>query len=766
MIPVWGKTRMHAPLRQFHGDSPGTAKETLSSADIESIRARAHLLQKSKNFEAAAQAWRQIIERHPEDAEAMNELGSVFSNTGRFEEGLHWIRRALEIRPDLISAKANAGVALRHLSRFEEAVSSFKDVIASTPDDAIACFNLGVSLHSLQRQEEALKWLQRASDLWPDHGDSAHELGNVLQKLKRNEEAISAYRRAISLKPGCIAALLSLGGLLQEARQFEEASATFQKVVDIDPNHCNGWLSLGAALLGTRRHAESLAAFRRALAIQPGSVVAYCNMSLALMGLERFEEAIDACRKALFIEPGSPVATFNLGCVLLTLGNFREGWEAYEYRYAIHGKKWLCEEAHAAPWTGETLQGKSIVILGEQGNGDQIQFARYLPELSDLGASVSYLVPARLHRLFGTLRGSINLLSEIAQNSRFDFQCPLMSLPGLFDRLGLPIPTTTPYLAAEPERVARWKSHIGDHGFRVGIVWQGNRYPDGDVRSYQLDALRPLAAIPGVRLISLQINEGTEQLRALPTDMHVESLGPDFDMGQDAFLDAAAVLEVVDLLVTCDTSMVHLAGALHRTLWVALNDAPEWRWQRQRTDNIWYPTARLFRPEAKGDWDGVFSRMREALGELLENKATSSRNDVPAPPKSPPHVEVSWGELLDKITILEIKAERFTSPASVAHVRRELEHLKSVLAGLAPLPSDVETKRDSLRATNEKLWDIENAIRACEAEQRFDAHFIELARTIYALNDERARIKQEINAGMKSSFVEEKEYRSRSNRQA
>ena len=588
---------------------------------------------------------------------------------------------------------------------------------------------------------------------------SALELGKVLIKLNRNEEAVQAYQRAVYLKPDSIEALLSLGGLLQVAGQFDDALELFQKVVDLDPNHCSGWHNLGTTLLRVKRDAELLAAFRRALAIQPGSATGYCNMSLALARLGRLDEAIDACRKAIFIEPGLPAATYHMGTLLLTLGNFREGWQAYNYRYALRGEKWLCDEAHAAPWTGEALGGKAILILGEQGNGDQIQFARYLPALKDLGARVSYLVPRKLHRLFHTLGGSIALLSEIPRNSRFDFQCPLMHLPGIFENLGLPIPNKTPYLAAEARRVAQWKTRIEDHGFRIGIVWRGNQYDDHDVRSYPLCALRPLAAIPGVRLISLQINGGTEQLENLPPEMHVECLDPDFDASEDAFLDAAAVIEVVDLVITCDTSMAHVSGALGRPVWIALSDAPEWRWQQHRDDSVWYPTARLFRQEEKGDWNGVFLRMAGALAEVLVNGALAPTNEIPIPPKSPPRVEVSWGELLDRISILEIKAKRMTSSASVANVRGQMEHLNSVLAALAPLPLEVQKKRSFLRATNEKLWDLEDAIRACEADQRFDGYFVELARKIYAFNDERAKIKQQINTSMNSTFTEEKQYR-------
>ena len=230
--------------------------------------------------------------------------------------------------------------------------------------------------------------------------------------------------------------------------------------------------------------------------------------------------------------------------------------------------------------------------------------------------------------------------------------------------------------------------------------------------------------------------------------------------GEDGFLDSAAALEVVDLVVTCDTSMAHLAGALGRPVWVALNDAAEWRWQRQRSDSVWYPTARLFRQRARGDWDKVFLEMAEALAHLLKKGANASTGEALTPSELP-QVEVSWGELLDKISILEIKTERMSQAASVANVKRELEHLRSTLAAYPPLPIDIDRQRASLRSINEKLWDLEDAVRTCEAERTFDASFVELARKIYAFNDERARIKKQINVLMKSGFIEEKEHRSR-----
>ena len=616
---------MQASVQQLRDSTQAVDEEALL-VNIDSIRSRASIFEESKDYAGAARVWQEFIRRHPEDPEAINELGIALICGGRFDEGLDCFRQALTICPDFVSAKTNAGVALRRLNKIQEALSQFQEVVEITPDDAIACFNLGTTLHLSEQFDDALTWLQRAVELCPSHAESALELGKVFGKLNRNEEAIQAYRRAIALAPDCIAALLNLAVLLHEIKQFEEAVTLLEKVVKCHPTECDGWLRLAAALQGARRHVESLAAYRRALAINPGSALAYCNMSLALVELGRIEEAIETCKKAIFIEPGSPTANFNMGTMLLMLGNFRDGWQAYKYRYAMHGEKWLRGEAHAAPWTGEAMAGKSILILGEQGNGDHIQFARYLPALSDLGARVFYFAPKRLHRLLSTLDGCPTLISELPKNSRFDFQCPLMHLPAVFETLGLPLPNKTPYLAAEPGRVAQWRGCIGNQGFRIGIVWQGNRYDGNDVRSYPLAALRPLATISAVRLISLQINDGSEQLENLPPDMNVERLGPDFDTGEHGFIDAAAVLEVVDLIVSCDTSIVHLAGALGRPVWIALKKIPEWRWQLHRSDSIWYPSATLFRQNARGDWEGVFSRMAKALEKLLEDRSTAIGN--------------------------------------------------------------------------------------------------------------------------------------------
>ncbi|MBV9785233.1 MAG: tetratricopeptide repeat protein [Acidisphaera sp.] len=712
----------------------------------------------SGRFNEAAQALHAFLETHPDDAGAACDLGNALLAQGRIAEGAEYFRRALQIDPGFATAHTNLGVALLKLKRLHEGVASLEQALALAPDDPIACYNYGIALRYGGRHEEAVTALRHAQTLRPEHAETANELGNALRLLQRSDEAVEAYRRALALRPGFTGAAHNLGTLLQSERRFDEAAAAFRTALDAAPDRPDYWNDLGSALQGAGRFAEALASYQQALVVQPGMAAAHSNLALSLASLDRIEEGILACRRAIAIEAGAPVPNMNMGCLLLTLGRFREGWEAYEYRFAATRNAWLRADARAEPWLGENLADKSILVLGEQGNGDHIHFVRYLPLLVDLGATVSLLCPARLHRLFSTLRGPVTLLDSMPAGARFDFQVPLLSLPHRFDSLGFGMPAEVPYLAAEPERVARWREHVGSAGLRVGIAWQGN--PAGNVdagRSYPLARLRPLAAIPGVRLISLQRGEGTEQLEKLPPDMRVETLGPEFDAGEDGFLDAAAVMRAVDLVVTSDTAIAHLAGALGCQVWLALSHMPEWRWLRERRDNPWYPTARLFRQQAHGDWDSVFTQMTAELAPLARQGRRTAPDSQAV--RAAPHVPVSWGELLDKVSILEIKAERLTEPAALANVARELDSLRVVVRGSGDLPQ-LEALRQALREINERLWCVEDEIRACESDGRFDARFIELARMVYRLNDERGRIKRRINEESGSSLVEEKQYQS------
>jgi hypothetical protein len=330
----------------------------------------------------------------------------------------------------------------------------------------------------------------------------------------------------------------------------------------------------------------------------------------------------------------------------------------------------------------------------------------------------------------------------------FDVQAPLMSLPMLLGTTVESTPAKVPYLAADPTRAERWHQRLeAIPGFKVGVVWQGNRHFSWDGwRSFALAALAPIAAVEGVQLVSLQKGHGADQVRTLKGSCPVEELdGLDAEGG--AFLDSAAVMKKLDLVVTADTASAHLAGALGVPVWVALSTVSDWRWMRDREDTPWYPSMRLFQQRSLGEWDEVFAHMAAALRPLV----AKARGSVV-------RVDVSPGELLDKISILEIKSDRIRDAAKVAKVRRELASLLLARdAALSPSGA-LAVLAAELRAVNAALWDVEDALRRCERDRDFGEQFVELARSVYRLNDERTALKRRIDERLGAPLGEQKEY--------
>ena len=565
-------------------------------------------------------------------------------------------------------------------------------------------------------------------------------------ELDRFAEALDAFDAALALRPGDADLWNSRSGALRKLGELEASAVAAREALRLRPRFAEAALNLGAALLKQDKIEPALEAFESASAIQPNYGAALNGQGLALRALGRLEEARAAFAAAERL--GNREAVGGRGCLDLTLGDFERGWEGYEARW-IAGKS-LAEAlgARYPKWRSRGARGERVLVMNDHGLGDTIQFCRYLPMMAAAGAKPTFLCPPRLHRLLSVLPG-VRLIAERPQNEDFDAQIAVSSLPRAFATRLDSVPARVPYLVAEPERARRWAARIGAQGFKIGVVWQGNPNPEADMaRSAPLAAFAPLAATPGVRLISLQVGFGVEQLDALPAGMRVETLGPDFDAGPDAFLDAAAAMSGLDLVVTCDTSIAHLAGALARPTWVALKKDAEWRWLRDREDLPWYPTLRLFRQRRRGEWGDVFAAMADALAELAPASTASRMIAIPG----------AIGELIDKITILEIKARKIDDAEKAQNVGRELALLQANQrdagldeARLAPLKGE-------LAAVNETLWEIEDDIRRCEKAGDFGERFVALARAVYVTNDRRAAIKREINTLFNSAIVEEKHY--------
>jgi hypothetical protein len=433
---------------------------------------------------------------------------------------------------------------------------------------------------------------------------------------------------------------------------------------------------------------------------------------------------------------------------LLEGGDFARGWREYEWRWK---RKELPPRVFTQPrWDGSSLRGRSILLCSEQGLGDTIQFVRYAAVLKEQGARVIVSCQKPLLGVLADCPGVDELCARTDEPADFDVWSPLLSVPGLVGTTLETIPATVPYLFAQPERVEHWRRYLNRFdAFTVGICWQGNQvYRDDRFRSIPLSEFAALAAVEGVQFFSLQKGPGAGQLREV--DLGVPVLG--FAGALDAsapFIDTAAVMKVLDLVISADTAIAHLAGALGATVWTAIPMIrTEWRWLVDREDTPWYPTMRLFRQSAANEWSDVFTRMAGELRALVDRKSRGLSL----------HVEVAAGELFDKITILQIKAERISSAAQLENINRELTSLLETRQRLGANSTALESRVADLKKVNETLWEIEDKIRDCERQKDFGETFVELARSVYHQNDRRSALKRQINELLGSKIVEEKSY--------
>ncbi|MFI5011711.1 MAG: tetratricopeptide repeat protein [Hyphomicrobiales bacterium] len=752
---------------------------------IDVLANRAVTLQRLGRLEAAIAAYDEVLRARPQDPQTLYNRAAAAHLLDRPDEALACYDRALAVRPSYPEALAGRGTVLAELGRAEDALASYDQAILLEPADAASLYNRGNILREFGRSDAALASYQEASRQRPGYADALCGSAIVLHGKERLGEALACCAEALRHAPTHFAALFNQANILYAAGRAEEACASFDALLRLRPGDADALSNRAAALLelgrleealascdeALRRNSEfpeamsnrgnillkllrfeeALAAYQAALTLRPRYVEALCSRGVALRQLEKFEEALSSFDEALAIDPGNAHTQNNRGALLLLLGDFERGWEAYESR-------WLKENlpANALPriwpeWSKGPIAGKRILVLDEQGLGDVIQFSRYLPLLAEAGADVTFLCRKSLHRLLSGLPAKLRLLEAPVEGGTFDCEIALVSLPKAF-KTGLDnVPTPIRYLRAEETLVDRWAARIGLEGLRVGIAWQGSPNLKADTaRAAPLRAFAPLAALPGVRLISLQKNSGVDQLAGGDASFAVETLGEDFDAGPDAFIDTAAVMANLDLVITCDTSIAHLAGALGKPVWVALKRVPDWRWLLEREDTPWYPTMRLFRQKERGEWGEVFGRMAQALAGLAQPRAIS--------PAAPILIPGAVGELIDKITILEIKAERIADPLKLRNIEHELDLLRRLRTEGGFSGRQLDALTEKVRAVNLALWEIEDAIRICEQRGKFGAGFITLARAVYKTNDRRAALKRDINRLCNSSIVEEKSY--------
>ena len=512
-------------------------------------------------------------------------------------------------RLDPASALYDEARSLIDAGRDSEASQRLDAAIRFRPDFGEA-FALGAFL--LERAgngEAALRFYHRALSLQPRQLAAWNNLAKLHIKAGRWDEALACVDEALKLAPHDADALNTRSAALRPLWRVEEAAAAARAALKRRPDFAEAALNLGTAYLKGASPDLALAAYRRATALRPDYPDALCGAALSLTELGRLEEARACFDRAVAL--GCREAVSGRGCLDLMLGRFEPGWEGYEARW-IDGKSIVDALGVRYPtWAGPAAPPQRVLVLNDHGLGDSIMFARYLPLMRAAGAEPHFLAPAKLHRLIGPLvEGRVS--EREPEGAGFDAQIAISSLAHAFATRRDTIPAEVPYLKPEAYRIPKWAAEIGAGGLRIGCVWQGNANPEADIaRSFPLKALAPLAAVPGVRLVSLQKGFGEEQIAG--AGFPLQRLSPDLDEAGHAFLDTAAAMMSLDLIVTCDTSIAHLAGALGRPVWVALKQNAEWRWMRGRDDSPWYPTMRLFRQGRAGDWSGVFAAMAQAL---------------------------------------------------------------------------------------------------------------------------------------------------------
>ncbi|WP_170958919.1 tetratricopeptide repeat-containing glycosyltransferase family protein [Magnetospirillum sp. 15-1] len=498
-----------------------------------------------------------------------------------------------------------------------------RGLLHASSDDFEATYNLAVALQLQGRLADAVPIYTDLLRRHPKHTQSWANLGAAQLDLGQPESGAEACRKALALDPNFAMAHINLSCIMTRLMRAAEGEFHGRQAVKLAPDNPNSYFCLGGSLNLLHRYDEAIEACRKGIALNANNANAHYTLGYALRELGRLEEAKEMFRRSIAISPNLAFAHYALGQTYLLAGQLAEGWEEYEWRWQIDEYSWL-KNAHGEfsqpRWLGEAIAGRTIMVYAEQGFGDTIQFIRYIPLLQRLGARVILAVQPALKYVCRLLK-DVTVIGLDEKFPPFDVHSPLLSLPRVFGTNLANVPAPTPYLEAEPELVEHWRNRLGQHGLRVGIIWQGRPGTATDLgRSPPLSAFEPLANIEGVRLISLQINHGQEQLATLPAGMVVETLGPDFDAGPQAFRDTLGVMANLDLVISSDTAIAHLAGTFGKPVWMPTKRIPDWRWLLSGDRSHWYPTMRLYRQPQIGDWGSVFARIASDLASLAAQR--------------------------------------------------------------------------------------------------------------------------------------------------
>ncbi len=594
-----------------HGEAGAIYASILERAPdhADSIHLLGVIAFQSGNHRRAVELIEQAIALSSVEPSYYTNLGNARKELRQFDAALASYDLAIALHPDAHDAWCNRGNLLREMGQLRAAVASYDKAIAIRPDYAMAWSNRGNVLKELKQLKAALVSYDRAIAVSPGYPEAWYNRANTLLSMKQHEAAAQSYDRAIALQPGHAEAFYNRGNALLALNRHEAAVQSYEGATAIRPHFAEAWSNRGVALSELNRFEDSLRSYDRAIQINPAYAEALLNRGIALHELSRFDEAKLSYERAIALRPEYAEAHWNTSLLLLTFGEFERGWELYEWRWKNDKFPSKRRNFPRPLWLGrESIQGKRILLHGEQGLGDTIQFCRYATLVAELGAQVILEVQPPLCELLRGLEGVSEVVGHGELLPPFDFHTPLLSLPLAF-RTGIDtIPAAPAYLKADPARIEQWQRRLGEKTRpRVGVVWSGGTLHKGDhYRSIPLSTL--MQHLPGgIEYVSLQ-----QEVR----DLDREALSGVLHFGSELkdFTDTAALCTLMDLVISVDTSVAHLAGALGRPVHILLPRHADWRWMLDRGDTPWYPSAILWRQTATGDW----ARVLDALARELE----------------------------------------------------------------------------------------------------------------------------------------------------
>ncbi len=544
-------------------------------------------------------------------AETYYQLGRYFEDQRNSEEAIRFFQKAIESDPTLAAAYNDLGGIFQRQGQIEKSLPFYQKALILQPNLSEAHYNLGNAYKELGHWPEAVKQIQRAIDLDPGLPEAYYIQGISFYEQDQVDEAIGSWQKALQLKPGFTEVYFNLGIAYYNKGCLDEAFVLCQKAVDLDSSLAEAHYNLGLVYYEKDLPDEAIRCWQKALQINPEHKDAYNNMGAAFQDKHELNKAQKCFQKAIDNNPEFPDAHWNKSLCHLLAGSFPEGWSEYQWRFRINT---IFFNRHFLQpfWNGDDLKGKTILLYAEQGFGDTIQFIRYVPLVEKRGGRVLVECQEDLVSLLESVEGIDQLIKHGQPLPDFDVHCPLLSLPLAFKTQLSDIPASIPYLSLNPALIRKWRERLAavPASFKIGLVWAGwPTHKKDRKRSLSLEAFEPLAGIPGITYYSLQKGEAAAQVEIKPKGMNL------IDITRDLvdFTETGALIQNLDLIISVDTAVAHLTGALGKPIWTLLPYSPDWRWLLDREDSPWYPSMRLFRQPSPGDWDSVINSVRDYL---------------------------------------------------------------------------------------------------------------------------------------------------------